>query len=80
MKIFEFIQFHQGSKRRDQHGQSDGSHLVDLVIFDVPENLPVPRIILAGEVPHWNKLKMKSKGTRRHELPWIHKAFEFAST
>ena len=53
---------------------------MDLIIFDIPENLPVPGIVIAGEILHWNKLKMKSKGTRRHELPWIHKAFEFAST
>ena len=53
---------------------------MDLVIFDVPKNLPVPEIVLVGEVLHWNKLKMKKKGTRRHESPWIHKAFEFAST
>ena len=80
MKISKFIQSHQGSKRRDQHGQYDGSPLVDLVIFDVPENLPVPRIVLVGEILHWNKPKMKSKGTGRHESPWIHKAFEFVST
>ena len=80
MKISDFIQSHQGSKGRDQHGQNDGSPLVDLVIFYVPENLPVLGIIRAGEVPHWNKLKMKSKGPGRHELPWIHKGFEFAST
>ena len=42
---------------------------MDLVIFYVPENLPVPRIIPAGKVPHWNKLKMKSKGRGRHEFP-----------
>ena len=53
---------------------------MDLVIFDVPENLPIPGIVPVGEVPHWNKLKMKSKGLGIHESPWIHKAFEFAST
>ena len=80
LQISEFIRSNQGSKRRDQHGQNDRSPLVDLVIFDVPENLPVPGIIPAGEVPYWNKLKMRSKGPGRHESPWIHKAFEFAST
>ena len=80
LQISEFIRSNQGAKRRDQHGQNDGSLLVDLVIFDVPENLPVPGIIPAGEVPHWNKLKMRSKGPGKNESPWIHKAFEFAST
>ena len=80
LQISEFIRSNQGSKWRDQHGQNNGSPLVDLVIFDVPENLPVPGIIPAGEVPHWNKLKMKSKCPGRHESPWIHRAFEFAST
>ena len=80
LQIAEFIRSNQGSKQRDQHGQNDRSPLVDLVIFDVPENLPVPEIIPAGEVPHWNKLKMRSKGPGRHKSPWIHKAFEFAST
>ena len=80
LQISEFIRSNQGSKWRDQHGQNDGSPLADLVIFDVPENLPVPGIIPAGKVPHWNKLKMRSKGPGRHESPWIHRAFEFAST
>ena len=52
LKIFEFIQSHQGSKRRDQHGQYDRSPLMDLVIFDVPENLLVHGIVPAGEVLH----------------------------
>ena len=80
LQISEFIRSNQGTKRRDQHGQNDRSPLVDLVIFDVPENLPVLGIIPASEVPHWNKLKMRSKGPSKHESPWIHKAFEFAST
>ena len=80
LQISEFIRSNQGSKQRDQHGQNDGSPLVDLVIFDVPENLPVPGIIPADEVPHWNKLKIRSKGPGRHKSPWIHRAFEFAST
>ena len=58
----------------------DGSPFVDLVVFDVPKNLLVPRIVPVGEVPHWNKLKMKNKGAGRHESLWIHKAFKFAST
>ena len=62
LQISEFIRSNQGAKWRDQHGQNDGSPLVDLVIFDVLENLLVPGIIPAGEVPHWNKLKMRSKG------------------
>ena len=80
LQISEFIRSNQGAKRRDQHGQNDESPLVDLVIFDVPENLLVPGIIPASEVPHWNKLKMRSKGPGKHESPWIHKAFEFANT
>ena len=80
LQILEFIRSNQGSKRRDQHGQNDGSPLVDLVIFDVPENLPVLGIIPAGEVPHWNKLRMRSKGPGRQESPWIHRVFEFANT
>ena len=80
LQISEFIRSNQGAKRRDQHGQNNGSPLVDLVIFDVPKNLPVPGFIPAGEVPHWNKLKIRSKGPSKHELPWIHKVFEFAST
>ena len=52
LQIVEFIRSNQGLKRRDQHGQNDGSPFVDLVIFDVPENLPVLGTIPAGEVPH----------------------------
>ena len=64
-KFFEFLKSHQGDKRREQHGIADGSPLVDLVIFDVLENLPVPGILPTGEVPHWNKLKIRSKSNRR---------------
>ena len=80
LQIAKFIRSNQGSKQRNQLGQNDKSPLLDLVIFDVLENLPVPGIIPAGEVPHWNKLKMRSNGPGGHKLPWIHKAFEFAST
>ena len=46
VKISKFIQSHQGSKKRDQHGQYDGSLLMDLVIFDVSKNIPIPKIVL----------------------------------
>ena len=78
--ITEFLKLHQGEKVRLQHGVSDGSPLVDLVVFDIPENLPVPGIQPTGEVPPWNQLKIRTKSNRRQESPWIHKAFEFAST
>jgi hypothetical protein len=77
--ISNFLKDHQGNKKREQHGVADGSPLVDLVIFDVPENLPVPGILPAGEIPHWNKLKLNTKSNGRQESPWIHRAFEFAS-
>ena len=54
---------------REQHGIADGLSLVDLVIFDVHENLPVPGILPAGEVLHWNKLKIRSKSSGRQESP-----------
>ena len=68
-KISEFLKSHQGNKKREQHGIADGSPLVDLVIFDVLENLPVPGILPAGEVLHWNKLKIKTKSNGRQESP-----------
>ena len=37
LQISDFIRSNQGSKRKDQHGQNDGSPFVDLVIFDVPK-------------------------------------------
>ena len=79
-KIYEFLKSHRGNKKREQHGIADGLLLMDLVIFEVPKNLPVLGILLAGEVLHWNKLKIKSKSNGRQESPWIHKVFEFAST
>ena len=79
-KISKFLKSHQDNKKREQHGIADGLPLIDLVIFDVLENLPVPGILLAGEVPHWNKLKIRSKSNGRQESPQIHRAFEFIST
>ena len=67
--FFEFLKSHQGNKKREQHGIVDGSPLVDLIIFDIPENLLVLGILPAGEVPHWNKLKIRSKSNGRQELP-----------
>ena len=79
-KISKFLKSHQGNKKKEQHGIVDGLPLMDLVIFDVPKNLLVPGILPAGEVLHWNKLKIKSKNNGRQESPWIHKVFEFANT
>ena len=78
--ITEFLKLNQGEKVRLQHGVGDDTPLVDLVVFDIPENLPVPGIPPTGEVPPWNQLKIRTKSNKRQESPWIHKAFEFAST
>ena len=68
-KISEFLKSHQGKKKREQHGIEDGSPLMDLVIFDVPENLPISGILPTSEVLHWNKLKIRSKSNRKQSRP-----------
>ena len=48
------------------------------MIFDVPKGLSVLGLSAGNEVPHWNRLEMKTGESGSPESPWIHAAFSFA--
>lgn len=74
-----WIKDHQGNKIRSYAG-CEADNVVDLVIFDVPEDLPVPGLGIAGEIPPWNRHpKTKPEGIDgKVESIWIKRHFEFA--
>lgn len=52
--------------------------MVDLVIFDVPEGLPVPGLSTGTEIPTWNQLKLEPDEDGSMESAFIRSAFTFA--
>ena len=65
---------HSGSRIRCLHGEPND--LVDMVIIDVPEGLPVPRIHGESTVPIWNEHPTQLNDRGRKESPFIHNCFE----
>lgn len=78
VKITKFVSEHQGHKRREHKGNSDSPAVVDLLIMDVPEGLPVPGISLGKDIPLWNQLKLRTSGSGKLDSSWINAAFNFA--
>lgn len=50
-KIAHFVKVHQGTKRREYKGDDNDAKVVDMVVFDVPVGLLVPRVSEGNEVP-----------------------------
>ena len=76
--IADFVKVHQGTKKREYKGDGTDPKVVDLIIFDVPEGLPVPGVSLGNEIPSWNQLDVRPGESGSEESPWIHAAFDFA--
>ena len=80
-QLEDFAVQHQGRKRRKFMMEYKNPAVVDLVVVDIPEGLPVPGIGVPGEVPFWNKLEKKVPDPakkKKQESPFIKEAFEFA--
>ena len=80
LKIKEWIKAHQGNKVRRKMGEEHDS-VVDLVVFDVPEDLPVPGFGISGETPLWNVHPKRPVGgvEGKFESDWIQYYMDFAS-
>lgn len=72
------MKVHQGTKKREYKGDGIDPKVVDLIIFDVSEGLPVPGVSQGNEVPSWNKLEVCPGESGSDKSPWIHAAFNFA--
>ena len=82
-QIDDFAAKHQGVKRRRFKMANSNPSVVDLVVFDIPEGLPVPGIGAPGFVPEWNRLEKRIPDPQKKnkmESPFIKDAFEFAET
>jgi hypothetical protein len=76
--ITSFVSEHQGNKRRQFKGSSADVAAVDLVIFYVPEGLPVPGFNGGRDVPLWNTLALAKDEDGLEKSPWVKAAFTFA--
>ena len=79
-QIDDFAMKHQGRKRRKFRMDYKNPAVVDLVVFDIPEGLPVPGVGVPGLVPEWNQLEKRvpHPPKKKQESPFIKDAFEFA--
>lgn len=77
--VGRFVGGHQSHRRRQYKGEIQNVKAVDLIVFDVPENLPVP-FFDDDAIPEWNVLPIDTDpDSQKSESPWIHKHFEWAS-
>ena len=76
MELLQFVKAQSGSRIRRLRGEP--RDLVDMVIMDVPEGLPVPGIHSDSTVPQFiqtqHPTRVNDKG--RKESPFIHSCFE----
>ena len=82
-QIDDFASKHQGRKRRRYKTTYTNPSVVDLIVLDVPEGLPVPGIGAPGFIPEWNRLEKKIPDPQKKnkmESPFIKDAFEFSET
>lgn len=80
-QIDDFAAKHQGQKRRSYKMSTDNPSVVDLIVLDIPEGLPVPGIGAPGFIPEWNRLEKRISNPAKKnkmESPFIKDAFEFA--
>ena len=73
-ELLQFVKAHSGSRIRHLCGEP--RDLVDMVIMDVPEELPVPSIHVDSIVPIWNSHPTRVNDKGRKESPFIHSCFE----
>ena len=73
-ELLQFVKAHSGSRIRYLRGEP--RDLVDMVIMDVPEGLPVPGIHADSTVPIWNSHPTRVNDRGRKESPFIHSCFE----
>lgn len=76
----DFLKEYGGTRLRRIEGEECALGLADMVLFDVPEDLPVPAIDGGKVVPDWNKLPTRMSEGGRKESQWIYRAFEMAAT
>ena len=73
-ELLQFVKAHSGSRIRRLRGEP--RDLVDMVIMDVPEGLPVPGIHADSAVPIWNEHRTRVNERGRKESSFIHSCFE----
>ena len=73
-EFLKFVKAHFGSKIRRLCGEP--CNLVDMVIIDVPEELPDPGIHGVSIVPIWNEHPTRLNDRGKKESPFIHSCFE----
>jgi hypothetical protein len=76
--ITSFLSEHQGNKRHQFKGSSADVTAVHLVIFYVPEGLPVSGFNGRRDVPLWNTLTFVKDEDGLEESPWVKETFTFA--
>ena len=73
-ELLQFVKAHSGSRIR--HLRGEPRDLVDMVIMDMPEGLPVPGIHANSTIPIWNSHPTRVNDRGRKESPFIHSCFE----
>ena len=73
-ELLQFVKAHFGSRIRRLRGESND--LVDMVIINVPEGLPVRRIHGVTTIPIWNEHPTRLNDRGRKESLFIHSCFE----
>ena len=73
-ELLQFVKAHSESKI--QCLRREPRDLVDMVIMDVPEGLPVFGIHADSTVPIWNEHRTHVNDRERKEPPFIHSCFE----
>ena len=72
--LLQFVKAYSGSRIWRLRGEP--RDLVDMVIMDMPEGLPVPGIHANSTVPIWNSHPTRVNDKGRKESPFIHSCFE----
>lgn len=75
----EFLKEYSGTRVRRREGKDCDLGLADMVLLDIPEDLPVPGIGAGVEVPSWNMLPTRLSEHGKVESHWIQNSFEMAS-
>ena len=73
-KLLQFVKAHSGSRIRRLRGEP--RDLVDMVIINVLEGLPIPSIHADSTVPILNEHPTRVNDRERKESPFIHSCFE----
>lgn len=82
-QIDDFVSKNQGRKRRKYKTEYKDSIVVDLVVYNILEGVPIPSIGVLGQTLEWYKLEKKvlhPSKKNREELRFIKEAFEFVES